>query len=262
MSERAVDPAGSRAHDRDGRCALHPASRSIETCRRCGAFACEVCWRAADALCATCVAANHGTTAVAWESGGHIGLLKTVRDAWLRPAHFFGRLPDGPIWRPFVFACVVWFAFFFVAILWSFAFPLEFLADSPTADLSSLPASLAALVLAIVVITTLAVVSLHAIARSLGGQAGLRVSLRAALYLHAFLPALFLQLPLVSALSEPRLAFPGSMTVLLGLGARGAYFFARGRHQLEPARAAMVALVPAAALGGSVFSLWWLLNAV
>lgn len=244
------------------RCAVHPEVASAATCPRCGTFACEVCWRAADALCATCVAANHGTIAVAWESGARLGLLKTVRDAWIRPANLFGRLPDGPIWRPFVFACVVWFAFFFFAILWSFGFPRAFLADSPTPGLSSLPASLAALALAVVVITTLAVVPLHAIARSLGGQAGLRVSLRAALYLHAFLPALFLQLPLVSTLSEPRLAFPGSMTVLLGLGARGAYFFARGRHQLAPVRAAMVALVPAAALGGSVFSLWRLLNAV
>ncbi len=245
------------------RCGSHPASPSVATCPRCGAYACGACWSADARCCRACVAAGHDARPIAWERSGRLGLVVTLRDILGRPSTFFGALPNGPIWRPLILAFTVWASFLAPSVVLLASSGLRI---RPFFWLEAAGITLGAAGAATLIVLALTAPLAHLVASTRGGRAGGRLTMRACLYLQAY-AVVGLACLLLAAIHVARQSAAGYVPpvhperdrafVVLGFlvalipGTMAARHFALGRQRLSRFDAWVFALLPAGAVAAA-----------
>lgn len=106
-------------------CAIHPERVALQTCSRCGTFACEQCLSdspSGETLCAACVA-REGTHPLPWDERQELGVVrawfKTVIPIMLRPRVTFSMASRraGDIGGSILFAAIANFVGYFTTFL-------------------------------------------------------------------------------------------------------------------------------------------------
>ncbi len=106
-------------------CAVHPERVALQTCSRCGSFACEQCLGDSppgETLCAACVA-REGTHPLPWDERQELGILrawfKSVIPIMLRPRVTFSAASrrGGDVGGSMLFAAIANFVGYFTTCL-------------------------------------------------------------------------------------------------------------------------------------------------
>ncbi|WP_338873194.1 YIP1 family protein [Myxococcus stipitatus] len=114
-------------------CAVHPAWVSVQSCARCGAFACAACLRSGPKGALYCVRCQERSQhePLPWDQREELGLMKafwrTCVEVMLRPGAAFTRMqPEGRVRDSLLFVLLSTFTGYFTTVVLYFAILMAF----------------------------------------------------------------------------------------------------------------------------------------